>query len=297
MQPLIKIAVDNTIDAVIERGECDFVESIASEIPLILICDVLGIPREDRRKLYEWSNKLIGFDDPDYPSSGAEALLVTQKLMQYAFALADHKRSALADDITSILMQAEVDGEKLTDLEFGMFMLLLIVAGNETTRNAITGGIIALQNHPEAWEKLASDPERFVDGAVEEILRWVSPLIYFRRTATRDMEMHGTQIHQGDKICMYYPSANRDEQVFDRPNEFNIERDPNPHVAFGTGEHFCLGAMLARLEMRHVFLELPRRMPDLQITAPPVRLRSNFINGVKKLSVRFTPGTPQVQAA
>jgi cholest-4-en-3-one 26-monooxygenase len=287
MQPFIESAVAKCIDAVIDRSAYDFVESISSEIPLVLICDILGVPQEDRRKIFDWSNSLIGFDDPEYPNAGDEALQVSMQLVGYALQLAKHKKAKVHDDIASILIHAEVEGEKLTDMEFGLFMMLLSVAGNETTRNAMTGGMIAMLENPEQWELFKSDPEKYADGATEEIVRWVSPVMYFRRTATQDVELRGKTIKANDKVVMYYGSANRDEDVFDQPHRFDITRDPNPQIAFGTGEHFCLGSKLARMEIRTLFVELAKRMPDIRMAGPVDRLRSNFINGVKRMPVTF----------
>jgi len=185
-------------------------------------------------------------------------------------------------------MNAELDGEKLTELEFDLFFLLLAVAGNETTRNLISGGMLALIEHPDERAKLIADPSRIASG-VEEMLRWVSPVMHFRRTATRDVEIRGQKIREGDKVMIYYISANRDEEIFPEPYRFDVGRTPNEHVAFGIGEHFCLGSNLARMEIRVMFEEVLRRLPDIELAGPAARLRSNFINGIKRMPVRFTP--------
>lgn len=290
MQHFIDKAVRDSIDAVCEKGACDFVEAISSEIPLILICDILGVPQADRRKIFDWSNSLIGFDDPEFPNAGEAANQVAQELIMYALQMAQHKKTnKVLEDIATILIQAEVEGHKLTDLEFGLFMMLLSVAGNETTRNAMTGGMIALLENPKQWELFKSDPQKYADTLTEEVIRWVSPVMYFRRTATQDTELRGKKIKAGDKVVMYYGAANRDEDIFKDPEVFDIARDPNPQIAFGTGEHFCLGSKLARMEIRTLFLHLAARLPDIQMAGPVDRLRSNFINGVKRMPVRFTP--------
>ena len=278
------------VDAVAEKGECDFVEQLAAELPLQVIADILGVPQEDRAKMFEWSNRMVGADDPEYAALNDEnPIEAAMELYAYAHALADERRKNPQDDIISILLNAEVDGEKLTELEFDTFFLLLTVAGNETTRNAIAHGMLALIEHPEQRQKLLDDPE-LIPTAVEEILRWGSPVMCFRRTATRDVEVGGTQVKEGDKVVIWYISANRDESVFENPYTFDVTRSPNPHIAFGGGgPHFCLGANLARMEMRVMYEEILKRIPDMELAGPVERLRSHFINGIKHMPVRFTP--------
>jgi cholest-4-en-3-one 26-monooxygenase len=212
----------------------------------------------------------------------------------YANALAEDRKKCPKDDLVSTLINGEVDGEKLSEMEFDSFFLLLAVAGNETTRNLIAGGMHALIEHPDQWRRLKENPG-LINTAVEEMLRWVSPVIHFRRTVTRPTEIRGVKLNEGDKVAIYYTSANRDEDVFPNPMTFDVGRTPNNHVAFGIGEHFCLGANLARLEIRAIFEELIKRVPDMELAAPVRRLRSNFINGTKEMQVRFTP-TPAVAA-
>ena len=206
----------------------------------------------------------------------------------YANQLASERKQHPLGDLVSVLMEAEVDGDRLSEMEFDSFFLLLAVAGNETTRNLISGGMRALIEHPDERARVLADPA-LLPTAIEELLRWVSPLIHFRRTATRDVEMHGQRIREGDKVVIFYPSANRDEAAFAAAERFDVGRVPNDHLAFGIGEHFCLGANLARLEIRLIFEELLRRLPDLELAGPVRRLRSNFINGIKSMPVRFTP--------
>lgn len=290
LEPRIREVTKEILDKVAPLGECDFVTSIAAELPLQVIAELLGVPHEDRHELFNWSNRLIGFDDPEFQTSLEDARAAAFEVWQYANKLASERAGKKGDDLVSVLMNAEIEGERLTEMEFDSFFLLLAVAGNETTRNLISGGMLALMEHPEQRKRLLDDPS-LVPSAVEEMLRWVTPVMYFRRTATRDTEVRGQKIREGDKVCIYYTSANRDEAVFKDSMRFDVGRTPNEHLAFGGGEHFCLGASLARLEIRVMFEELLRRMPDLELAKPPRRLRSNFINGYKELRVRFTPET------
>ena len=288
LEPRIRAAAARTIDTVAKRGECDFVRSIAGDLPLIIIADLLGIPQGDRSKVFDWSNRLIGFDDPEFQTSLADGKVAAGELWMYANALATQRREKPELDLTSVLVQASVDGEKLSEMEFEAFFLLLAVAGNETTRNAISGGMLALTQNPEQRKRLLDDPS-LIPSAVEEVLRWVTPVIHFRRTLTRTVELRGQQLREGDKIAVFYPSANRDEEVFQSPMAFDVGRNPNEHLSFGVGQHFCLGASLARLELRVIFEELLERLPDLELSGEVRRLRSNFINGIKSMPVRFTP--------
>jgi len=287
MEPHVRELAREILDKVARLGECDFVTAIAAELPLLVIAELLGVPRADRWKLFSWSNRLIGGEDPDY-GSPVDAQLAALELVQYGAWLGDQRRADPRDDIVSTLVHADVDGEKLGGLDFNMFFFLLVIAGNETTRNAISGGMQALCEHPNERAKLVARPER-LDTAVDEIVRWVTPVIQFRRTATRDLELGGQKIREDDKVVMYYGSANRDPRAFVDPERFDVTRDPNPHVGFGIGVHYCLGASLAKLEMRIMFEELLRRIPDLELVGPVARLRSNFINGIKSMPVRFTP--------
>jgi cholest-4-en-3-one 26-monooxygenase len=279
------------VDRVAERGECDFVREIAAELPLQVIAEMIGIPEQDRNQIFEWSNKLVGFDDPEFRNSPEEAMQVSMEMYLYANELALQRKDSPREDLVSVLMRAEVDGERLTELEFDVFFLLLAVAGNETTRNLISGGMQALFDHPEQWRRLRED-RSLLPSAVEEMLRWVTPVMMFRRTAMRDTAIAGQPIAEGDKVVVYYPSANRDETVFEEPDRFDVARRPNEHLTFGGGgAHFCLGANLARLEIRLMFDELLRRLPDIEPAGPSRRLRSNFINGIKAMPVRFSPAT------
>jgi cholest-4-en-3-one 26-monooxygenase len=281
------------VDSVIERGECDFVTDLAAELPLQAIAEIMGVPQEERHLLFDWSNRMVGADDPEYmtdPDSRENATAAAAELYLYATQLREQRAASPRDDIVTKLINGEIDGDRLTEAEFDMFILLLAVAGNETTRNATAHGMHALITHPDQFAKLAGDPS-LMDSAVEEILRWATPVMYFRRQATRHLELRDKHISPGDKVVMWHISANRDEEVFEDPFRFDIERHPNDHIAFGGGgAHFCLGANLARMELRLIFTELCERMPDLRLAAEPERLRSNFIGGIKHMPVVFTPG-------
>jgi cholest-4-en-3-one 26-monooxygenase len=280
------------VEAAIAKGDCDFVVDVAAELPLEVIAELLGVPREDRFKLFEWSNRMIGSEDPEYRVSEEHLREAQVEMYMYAQALAEKRRADPQDDIVTTLLAAEVDGDTLSELDFNLFFLLLSVAGNETTRNAIAHGMSAFLENPDQWDLLVSDPAAHIDGAVEEILRWATPVLFFRRNCTRDTELGGQTIRAGEKISLWYISANRDEAVFDEPFRFDITRDPNPHIAFGGGgPHFCLGAQLARLEIRVLFEELARRVPRLEGLGGPDRLRSNFIGGIKHLPVRLAAAT------
>jgi len=288
LEPHIRDITNTVIDAVVEKGSCDFVTEVAAELPLQVIAEMMGVPPEDRRALFRWSNRMIGQDDPEYATSEDEAKRASLEVYMYANQLAAERRKNPRDDLMSVLLNAEVDGERLSEMEFDVFFVLLMIAGNETTRNLISGGMLALIEHPDQRARLLKDPS-LMSTAVDEMLRWVSPVMAFRRTATRDVELRGQKIRENDKVLMFYPSANRDEEVFPEADRFDIGRTPNDHLAFGIGEHFCLGSNLARLEIRVMFEELLRRLPDIELAGPVARLRSNFINGIKHMPVAFTP--------
>jgi cholest-4-en-3-one 26-monooxygenase len=290
LEPHIREISANIIDTIAPKGQCDFVTDMAAELPLQVIAEMMGVPLADRQALFNWSNRLIGQDDPEYATAPDEALRANIEVYMYANQLAVERRKQAGDDLVSVLLNAEVDGEKLTEMEFDVFFVLLMVAGNETTRNLIAGGMLSLIQHPDQWARLRRDPS-LIYTAVDEMLRWVSPVMSFRRTATRDTEIRGQKIREGDKVVMFYGAANRDEEIFPDADRFDVGRTPNDHLAFGIGEHFCLGASLARLEIRVMFEELLRRLPDIELAGPVARLRSNFINGIKHMPVAFTPET------
>jgi cytochrome P450 len=272
------------VDDVVERGECDFVTDIAGALPSFVIAELLGIPLEDGRRLYELTEIMNTglIDDPQVDQA-------TSQMYEYATALAAHKRARPADDIATSLLQAEVDGQHLTDLEFNLFFVLLINAGGDTTRNLVAAGTLALMEHPAEQARLTADPS-LLPTAIEEMLRYVSPVTAFTRTATKDTELRGVSIKQGDRVTMFYPSANRDEAHFADPDRFDIGRDPNPHLAFGGGgTHFCLGASLARAEAAAIFPEVLARIKNLELDGPIERMTSTVINGIRSMPVRFTP--------
>lgn len=288
LEPFVREAAVRSIEAAASKGECDFVRNVAAELPLIVIAELMGIPQEDRHKVFDWSNRLIGFDDPEFQTSLEDGKIAAQEMWFYANELAERRKAETGsgEDLVSVLVKGEIEGEVLTEMEFDAFFLMLAVAGNETTRNAITGGLLTLLEHPEQKQRLVEQPA-LLPTAIEEMLRWVTPVMHFRRTAMRDVELYGKTIHEGDKVVMYYPAANRDEEAFPNPDAFDVGRTPNDHLSFGIGEHFCLGASLARLELRIFFEELLRRYPHIEQSGKVRRLRSNFINGYKELPVRF----------
>jgi cholest-4-en-3-one 26-monooxygenase len=263
-------------------GSGDFVSDVACELPLQAIAELLGIPQEDRRKIFTWSNEMIGYDDPEYAAAGRDA---AAELVGYSMVLAEDRRSCPRDDIITKLVHAQLDGDDLTSDEFGFFMVLLAVAGNETTRNAISHGMLAFLDHPEQWEAFrAGRPET----AVDEIVRWATPVTVFQRTALADTELGGRQIKAGQRVGLFYRSANFDEEVFDQPEQFNVLRSPNPHVGFGgSGAHYCLGANLARLEIDLMFNAIADAMPSISKAGEPERLRSGWLNGIKRLPVTY----------
>ena len=276
------------VDTLLEKypdGECDFVEEVAAPLPLQIICEMMGIPAEDEKQIFQWTNVILGAGDPEYGGSLEALMAAGMGMFQYAQALGQDRIDNPRDDMTSAMMQAEVDGSRLTAQEFGSFFILLVVAGNETTRNAISHGMKALTDHPDQRALLWNDFETHYKTAVEEIVRWATPVIHFRRTATEDTEINGQKIEAGQKVVMFYSSGNRDERVFDDPFRFDITRTPNPaQIGFGAGgPHFCLGANLARREIAVMFDELRTRMPNMRITGEPAMLQSNFINGIKRM--------------
>lgn len=285
----IQELVRRIVDQVCESGECDFVRDIAVELPLQVIAEMLGVPHEERGKLFDWTGRVAGFDDPALRPDAADGLVAFGELSAYLAELVAERKRKPRDDLVTALSEAEVDGERLSDLEQAAFFGLLMVAGNETTRNTLSGGMLALMQHPGERQKLIDDPA-LIPGAVEEILRWVTPVMHFRRTATRDCEVRGQRIAEGDKVVMWYASANRDPELNDDPDRFDVRREEVEHRAFGGGgRHFCLGAGLARVELRITFEELLRRLPDMEPAGEVTRLRSNWLNGITAMPVRFTP--------
>jgi len=265
-------------------GRCDFVQAFAAPLPLQIICEMMGIPADDERQIFNWTNVILGAGDPDYGGTYEHLMTTSFEIYAYAQALGEDRRANPRDDITSALMHAELDGERLTAQEFGSFFILLVVAGNETTRNAISHGMKALTDFPDQRRAWWDDFEAGTRNAVEELVRWATPVIHFRRTATADTEIRGVPIEAGEKVVYWYNSANRDEDHFERPQELDLTRYPNNHLGFGAGgPHFCLGASLARREIAVMFDEIRRRLPNLEVTGPPAMLQSYFIHGIKSM--------------
>ena len=266
LTPQIRQRAGEIIDRVAPRGECEFVSEVAAELPMQVICEMMGVPEEDRRTIYDLSNRLIGFDDPQYQRSVEDGIHASIEMFMYA--------------------------SKLSELDFNSFFLLLAVAGNETTRTATSQGIRLLAEHPAQRERVLRDPS-LIPAAIEEIVRFNPPVMHFRRTATQDLELRGQQIKEGDKVVFWHASANRDETAFDDPDTFDVRRSPNNHIAFGGGgPHFCLGANLARMEIMVMFDRLLDRMSDMRLDGEVQRLQSNFINGTKHIPVAFEPSAP-----
>jgi len=277
------------LDGIAGHGDADFVTEIAAPLPTQVICELVGAPAEDRDRIFQLSNRLVGFDDPEMVASPADQMEAAAEMYAYAGELADSRRKQPRDDIATQLLKPDDAGQELTTLEFNFFFLLLTVAGNETTRNAASGGMLAFFDHPEQWQRLVADPA-LAGSAAEEIVRWVSPANLVRRTAIQDTELSGQRIAEGDKVVAFLTSANRDDDAFAAAQEFDIGRDPNPHVGFsGGGPHYCLGRHLATLELRVLLRALAERMPDIALDGDVSRLRSNFVNGIKHMPVRFGP--------
>lgn len=284
----LKEFAEDIVDRALAKGEGDFVKDVAAELPLLAICELLGVPAQDRVKIFDLSNRLIGFDDPEFRTSPDDAQVAAAEMYMYADGIAAARRENPADDIVTKLLQAEVDGGALTQEQFDLFFLLLTVAGNETTRNAISHGMQAFFEHPDQWELFKR--ERPLETAVEEIIRWGTPVIQFQRTALSDYVLNGQLIYKGDRVAIYYSAANRDESALSDPDSFDVTRQDNDHLAFGGGgPHFCLGANLARAEVRIMFDVIAERMPDITPLGPPRTLRSMFINGIKEIPVRYRP--------
>jgi len=289
LEPDVANITAQLLDDLMDREECDFVTEISSKVPVAVIAEMLGVPRKDWPTLFRWTNEIIGGGDPEFQrgkdanETFAQARL---EMFQYFTDLVEESRKHPGRSVTSVISNAKVNGEPLPALELLSYLLLLVVAGNETTRNATNGGLLALLENPEQFNRLKSDPT-LIKTAVEEIVRWTSPVIQFSRTAAQDTVVRGQKIRAGESVCLFYPSASRDEDVFDEPFKFDVGRNPNPHLSFGIGEHFCLGANLARLELSVIFAALARRLEHAELAGPVERLRSSFVGGIKHMPIRF----------
>lgn len=283
---------DTLIDAVIERGECDYVRSIAAPLPMAVIGDMLGVLPEERDMLLTWSDNLVGGLSSHLDETAMQDVMATfAAYTEFTMGVIADRRANPTDDLFSVLVHAEVEGQKMSDDEIVMETLLLLIGGDETTRHTLSGGTAQLLRHRDQWDAVVADPS-LLPGAIEEMLRWTSPVKNMCRTLTRDIEFHGTELRAGEKIMLMFESANFDESVFDDPESFRIDRDPNSHLAFGFGTHFCLGNQLARLELKLMLSRVIARMPDLRLTDEsrlPLR-PANFVSGLEEMPVVFTPG-------
>ncbi len=282
LRAFLSARAEQIVRTALAEGTGDFVTDVAAELPLQAIAELLGIPQDDRHKIFNWSNEMIGYDDPDY-AAGAEA--AAAELIGYSMTMAEDRGRCPRDDIVSTLVHAQIDDGRLTPDEFGFFVVLLAVAGNETTRNAISHGMLAFLDNPDQWELFRAErPET----AVDEIVRWATPVTAFQRTALAGTVVGGQEIKAGQRVGLFYRSANFDEEVFDHPGRFDILRHPNPHLGFGgSGAHFCLGANLARLEIELIFNAIADHMPAIRKVGDAMRLRSGWLNGIKRLPVSY----------
>jgi cholest-4-en-3-one 26-monooxygenase len=287
-EPKVRRITRETIDAAASRERVDFVRDVSAPITIAVIAEMLGLPREDWELLFRWTNEIIAPQDPEFQRGSAEETLdgARLELFEYFQRLSEERRRRPTDDIVSVVANGRVDGTPLPPVELLSYYLLLVVAGNETTRNAMTGGLLAFLENPGEWAKLRAEPA-LVRPAVEETVRFTTPVIQFCRTATEDYELRGRRIRAGQSVCLFYPSGNRDEDVFPDGDRFRIDRDPNDHIAFGRGEHVCLGAHLARLEIRCVFEELRTRLRHAEVAGPIERVRSSFVGGIKRVPLRW----------
>jgi cytochrome P450 len=287
----MRALVRATLERAVQQRECDFVMDVARPLPLAIVCDLLGIPEEDRERVGEWADLLAGAADPELTRGRETGTQSAFAFGAYAFQLAQKIAGAASsenDSLLHVLQNARLGGEQVDLPTFAGLFVQIAIAGNETTRSTIAGGMLELLRRPAEYARLAAD-RGLIESAVEELLRWLTPVHYFRRTATRDTTLGGARIRAGDRVVMMYASANRDEAVFREPQRFDLARDPNPHVAFGFGEHFCLGAALGRLEARVFFEEWFARIAKLELTGEPARMRSNELNAWKRIPVRITP--------
>jgi cytochrome P450 len=280
----IQALAKQIVDTVINRGECDFVDDVAGEMPSFVIAELMGLPLDDGRELYKLTEIIHTAPEALPPGAGGQAVM---KMFEYGSKVIAEKRARPDDDLASKLLACEVDGRKLDDMEFLLFFLLLVDAGGDTTRNLLSGGLLALMQHPQQYAWLMADFDARLATAREELLRWTSPVIYMRRKARRDTELAGQTVREGDKVVMYFGAANRDPAAFDRPDVLDLSRAENPHIAFGTGPHGCLGQHIARLEIDAMLREVLMRLKDFELAAPVQWLESNFISGPKAMPLKF----------
>ncbi|MBW2282340.1 MAG: cytochrome P450 [Deltaproteobacteria bacterium] len=291
MAPEVEEITRERLDALeATGGSADFVDCVTAPLTLAVLADMLGVPRSDWKLMFQWTNQIAGSADPEYQRPGESQFETVKRaresLFKYFAELGQKRMADPRDDIVSVIVKGKVKGEPLPVLEMLSYFLVLVVAGNETTRNAASGGLLALIENPAEFEKLKRDPS-LIDPAVEEIVRWTAPVIQFCRTPNRDVELRSQKIRAGENLCLFYASANRDEEVFENPDTFLVDRDPNPHLGFGIGEHFCLGANLARLELRVLFRQLIERFDGFELDGPVDRVRGSFLGGVKRMPIRF----------
>lgn len=290
LEPHIRELAREIVDNMAERGSCDFVADVAAQLPMKTIMEIVGVPEEDQQRLFDLSNQLVGFDDPECQGSFDEGRMAAAEVCMYGQKLRELVAECPMDNLASSLYHGKVDGESMDAFQYNYFFLMLMIAGNETTRTMTAHGMRLLMENPAERRKLVEDPT-LIPGAVEEFLRYNPPVMHFRRTLTADFELRGKMLRKGDKVVLWYPSANRDEDIFSDPDRFDVTRPIQEHLGLGIGEHFCLGASFARAQLRSIFTELLTRVPDMEPAGPIRFLRSNFIHGVKEMPVRYTPGS------
>jgi len=288
MSPKVERVTREVVDAAATKSDGDFVADISAPITIAVIAEMLGVPRQDWNLLFRWTNEIIAPQDPEFQVGTTEETLDKARLELFTYFddMVRERRARPTEDIVSVVANGTVNDTPLPATELLSYYFLLVVAGNETTRNAMTGGMLALLENPGEWQKLRGDAS-LVDPAVEEIVRWITPVIQFCRTATRDYELRGKKIRAGDSACLFYASGNRDEEIFQDPFAFRVDRQPNPHIGFGMGEHVCLGAHLARLELRHAFAQLRERLEECETAGPVARVRSSFVGGIKRAPMKW----------
>ncbi|MFN2377886.1 MAG: cytochrome P450 [Candidatus Binatia bacterium] len=296
LEPHIRDLAREIIDNIVEKGNCDFVSDVAAQLPMKTIMEIVGVPEEDQKHLFDLSNQLVGFDDPEVQGSFDEGRMAAAQVAMYGQKLREIVSECPMNNLASHLYHGKVDGESLDPFQYNYFFLMLMVAGNETTRTLTAHGMRLLLENPDERRKLVEDPS-LIPNAVEEFLRYNPAVMHFRRTLTQDFELRGKTLKKGDKVVMWYPSANRDEDVFADPDRFDVTRNIPEHLGLGIGEHYCLGASFARAQLRSIFTELITRVPDMELAGPIRFLRSNFIHGIKEMPVRFTPTQRTDEAA